>query len=452
MPRREDLEQLIRESFQLIQEFEKIIQSSSDPKQQLHARKEIAKQRGLFQEHLAEYHNIVMPNDICRISSEFSTSAASRPRILLFDIDGTILGPEDSLQEGIGRGFLELLSVLANKGYSFVFITGNDFELQRKRILAPVINYGLGPSVFCFSDGGSRAFEFNEKDNTFQEIQSYSQANLMSEAHVQTVINAFETTLKDFLRQPGNDTLLRPDILWHKRTLDYLDIRVFPLRPSFMEGPLYQKFCEDILDLSRGRDIGSTVFHLEAYPNGLIIRAISRNPEFDVNILQNSIVQNLMFREEYSALAKPEVEVRGGRVVCQIALKPFNDDLKRQQFRDILEKKLAAFGIQQFSVLLGGRTTIDVQLKGVSKKKAIAFLIQREDMDPREMIYFGNEFSRYGNDRSIAEMSDTERPGLAINVGNILEGADALPNIVLEDGNGPVGTLNYLRFLLHEIS
>jgi hypothetical protein len=65
------------------------------------------------------------------------------------------------------------------------------------------------------------------------------------------------------------------------------------------------------------------------------------------------------------------------------------------------------------------------------------------------MIYFGNEFNLFGNDRSVAEMEDENRPGFIVNVGRSLEESERLPEIVIEDGNGPRGTLNYLKFLLH---
>ena len=71
---------------------------------------------------------------------------------LLFDIDGTVLdAPAQDLRSGLGLQFLECLKQLADKRFYFVFITGNDFDLQKERILAPIADAGLGSSVFCFS-------------------------------------------------------------------------------------------------------------------------------------------------------------------------------------------------------------------------------------------------------------------------------------------------------------
>ncbi|MEW6735511.1 MAG: hypothetical protein AB1489_29740 [Acidobacteriota bacterium] len=157
-----------------------------------------------------------------------------------------------------------------------------------------------------------------------------------------------------------------------------------------------------------------------------------------------------MHRKEYSELSKPEAEKRGGPVVCQVALKPFSDPDKREAFRNIIARKLEVQTGNQFSVLLGGRTTIDVQIKGVNKQTAIQFFTSHSRRQPRNMIYFGNEFDRYGNDRSVLEMSDDKRPGFIINVGRALERSDKLRDRLIEDGNGPAGTLNYLKFLVHE--
>ena len=66
------------------------------------------------------------------------------------------------------------------------------------------------------------------------------------------------------------------------------------------------------------------------------------------------------------------------------------------------------------------------------------------------MIYFGNEFGQYGNDRAVLDMDDTERPGLIINVGDALAPTDLQKEKLLDDHNGPIGTINYLKFLLHE--
>ena len=452
MSKKNELESSILDLYKAIQEKKRILRNTDSARTRQKAGSEIAKQEPhTLKKFLNEYTKEIMPSDIYEISAKLSKSAVTRSNILLFDIDGTVLEPQDSLEEGIGFEFLTKLKELAKRGFYFVFITGNDFEIQKRRILDPIIQSGLGPYVFCFSDGGSRAFDFNPNDNGFQEIKNYSDKNVMTPEH-EAIKKAFQVARNTFLHQPENDPLRRPHILWHERTLDYLDIRIFPLRPSFIRSSDYEKFCDEILSLSKHVDIGSTVFRLiKTYAGSLIIRALSRNPDTDANLLQNSIVRNLMYRKEYRELSLPEIEERGGSVTCQIALKPFNDNVKRMQFRDIIEKELATHDVKRFSVLLGGRTTIDIQRQGVNKEMAVKFLINDKGLNSQDMIYFGNEFNKFGNDRAVAEMKK-DRPGFIVNVGRPLNESEKLPGVVIEDGNGPTGTLNYLEFLLHKIS
>ena len=81
MSRKEDLEEHIRESNELIKEYEEKFRLSSDPKERRQARAEIAKLRGLIDEHLEEYARLcqqlgaAIPEDVAQV-------AASRGRKL----------------------------------------------------------------------------------------------------------------------------------------------------------------------------------------------------------------------------------------------------------------------------------------------------------------------------------------------------------------------------------
>jgi hydroxymethylpyrimidine pyrophosphatase-like HAD family hydrolase len=370
----------------------------------------------------------------------------------LFDIDGTVLDPIDSLDVGTGRLFMDLLSKFATYGDRFVFITGNDYDIQRQRVLEPILKRGLGGHVFCFSDGGSRAFDYSGEAQSFLEIESYSAENVMTSREVESVSKAFDVTLARYLERPANDALRRPHIRWRERTLDHIDIEIYPLRPSFRRSPRFEKFCDEVEPLFRDPSIRNASFELiRSHPGALIIRAHGKTPDFDSSTLQNLISRHLMFKEDYCELSKPELEKRGGEVVCQIALKPFNDDQTRAGFRTAIADSLQREDPGQFSVLLGGLTTIDIQRASVDKKKAIRLLRRQRELEPASMIYFGNEFLPYGNDRCVAEMPDSERPAMIVNVGQALGASDPIHARVLDDCNGPRGTVNYLSFLLHQL-
>jgi len=366
---------------------------------------------------------------------------------LLFDIDGTVLdAPAQDLRSGLGLQFLECLKQLADKRFYFVFITGNDFDLQKERILAPIADAGLGSSVFCFSDGGSRAFEYNRRTNDFEYIPDFSESNIIGSELVDNVREAFHSLLPDFVsRHPWLST---PSILLSDRTLDYLDLRIAPLRPDFLnDQDAYGQFKSDIEKLAHRPEIKNTTFELIDQPDGLLLRAHGRSPEVESDWLRNMIRDHLLTKPEYADLGEPIFLERGGKVTCQIALKPFNYNESREAFRQDLEDAIQEDAGDTFEILLGGRTTVDIQLHGVNKDKAIRFFEDRLQATPEKMIYFGNEFREYGNDLPVALMPDDVRPGCIINVGKPRD--VPLPaGRLIEQGKGPISTVNYLEFLL----
>jgi hydroxymethylpyrimidine pyrophosphatase-like HAD family hydrolase len=381
--------------------------------------------------------------------------------ILLFDIDGVILEATESLDTSVrGQEFLKILYALVKKGFELVFITGHNFELQYKRVLLPIIEQNFANAVFCFADGGSRAFKFS--GNEFKEIEEYSNENLITEEDADGIIDIFNSLLRDFLTE--NDELLIPKVECYKRTKSYLDLWVYPIKPSFQQNQeLFQNFCNDIKAIynNNSNEFNSTEFQMITdFPNSIIIRARGLEPGVepgsdlfkDVSKLEGEIYRKILRQDKYSEISKPEAEKRGGKITSQIAFKPFHNSIRRQNFCKKLKEKLNEEGYTNFSALAGGRTTIDVQLKGVNKAKAIRELIKRKRYDRQRMIYFGDEFTEGGNDYPVvADFKEEDQLGLIINVGNINVSEhikNKLKNKLILDGRGPDGTMNFLKYLL----
>jgi len=82
MSRKTDLEQHIRESYQLIREYEEIQRLSDDPKEQARSRRAIEEQRVLIKGYLAEYVplcerlGLTMPEDIAEMVARFPRIAS----------------------------------------------------------------------------------------------------------------------------------------------------------------------------------------------------------------------------------------------------------------------------------------------------------------------------------------------------------------------------------------
>ncbi|MFO1433580.1 MAG: DUF4062 domain-containing protein [Candidatus Competibacteraceae bacterium] len=388
----------------------------------------------------------------------------SHIKTLIFDIDGTILNSDRAFDDEKGKSLMEIFSKLILKGLYIVLITSNDYDQQRRRILQPFIDKGIAEHIFCFSDGGTRAFKYRKKgeQGDFEVIDEYSTPNTISKEQVDKIEGFFHEKLAEFIDEISLDTssnLLMPSIELIRNPPGYIDIKIYPLKPTFLSSDSFNEFCARILDYSNNppdkESNGSfkTDFSLvKNIPNSLVVRATGQDNESEVARFQGILYKYLLSNQKYQHLSKPEIEKRGGKkVICQIALKPFNDHKLREKFRDIIERSINEEYKDDFDVSIGGSTTIDIQIKGVDKAKAIRYLISDQKINPQDMIFFGDEFFKNGNDLPVALMEDEERPRFILNVGDKKRPIDPrVKDKIVTDGNGPDGTENYLRFILNQ--
>jgi hypothetical protein len=79
MPRKDDLEDSIRESYRIINEYEAIIRTSDRPEEKARARRVIKEQWGLVEDYFADYAVLVedaFPIDIAEIAARFGSRLA----------------------------------------------------------------------------------------------------------------------------------------------------------------------------------------------------------------------------------------------------------------------------------------------------------------------------------------------------------------------------------------
>lgn len=387
----------------------------------------------------------------------------SEKRVLIFDIDGTVLDRDESLSDKGKQRFLELFDFFKDKGFHIVFITGNDFNIQRRRVLEPIIARNLAPAITCFSDGGSRLFQFDNPQDDYAEVKEYSNQNEISENQVKFIEREFKTAFDTFMGDKKHKELNDPDtweidrVLYPNGKIKHLDLIIYPLKPSFFE-KRFDELAQKIDEIISERNILSVHLIMPRYHmnNAMVLRLRGPSANKDADIIRNSL--NALFTnwEDFNRIALPEIEKRGGDFCSQIALKPFKRDELRRDFLDLIIRRLDdPIEGKNVAIILGGKTTIDIQLKGVDKRKAIIQLITgKHKFDPQKMIYFGDEFDPLGNDYVVAKMEDHLRPARIINVGNkdATSGDIANQKCFFVDGNGPLGTLNYLEFLECELS
>lgn len=379
-------------------------------------------------------------------------------RSLVFDIDGTLLEADEKLSDVGRKRLLELLAYFIEAGFHIVFISGNDYRVQHKRVLEAILSRHIAHSVTCFSDGGSRLFEYSPAESDYSEVQAYSKDTRISPTDIEKISETFKRLLETYLKDDNHKQLCDPNIkeidrvYYQDGRVKYIDIRIFPIKPSFYRDR-YDKLRNTLDEAINDLGIQSPHLIREKYEarNALIIRLMGPYASEDIHLVQNAITPIFTYRSEFKNSALPELELRGSSdFTSQVSIKPFRIPKLRREF---LEKLKPIIGDGDFSVLLGGKSTIDIQRAGVDKRKAIIELIITKELDPKKMIYFGDEFFTYGNDLAVASMEKEIRPSRIIHVGDTKKTPETLKKQkeFFVDGNGPSGTLNYLEFLKCEI-
>lgn len=69
------------------------------------------------------------------------------------------------------------------------------------------------------------------------------------------------------------------------------------------------------------------------------------------------------------------------------------DKTKRKKLKEALDKRLP-----QYEVLIGGKTTIDITTKGITKAYGVEWLAKKLGLETKDMLYVGDAFYEGGND------------------------------------------------------
>lgn len=155
-------------------------------------------------------------------TSDLLESSEEDVKLLIFDVDNTLLLDNETLDKVINpsqpnRTIGVLLKELVSIGYKIVFITGNDYNKQKPRVIYPILNLGMGNDTICFSDGGSRLFKYNPYINDFVEEDSYSGNNEILRDVVQELENEFNKYIENYIQT--NRILLKPKVLPYKHEI-----------------------------------------------------------------------------------------------------------------------------------------------------------------------------------------------------------------------------------------
>jgi hydroxymethylpyrimidine pyrophosphatase-like HAD family hydrolase len=360
------------------------------------------------------------------------TEMASHLELLLAsDVDNTLLNSHESL----GGELLALIcKLLESSRIRLAIITGNDYEnLQRQRVVGP-IPQALRKNLIVYSDGCTRKLTFTDKGEEV-ESQYYHKQVAFEPGDKEIIRDLLASQLKEWARSYPD--LHIPDIRIQLSN-GTIQLAVGPLNVNQPELEAQRdKFQERVI-----QELKQKCDEVQLVPSDklwLRVRCKVRGGGDSLSDLKGVIETGVrkLLSADFPDLSRPTVIDRGE----QLALKPVRVDLRETLIGHIEDKVHGDERLTkgQYGVLVGGRTTIDIQKYGVDKAFAMRDL--KDSLDYQgEILYFGDSFEEQGNDRPVAYVEGVQ----CISVG----GGENLPAGVIAVDGGPAATTACLRSIL----
>ena len=367
--------------------------------------------------HLEEYESV--------------TEMASHLELLLAsDVDNTLLASHENLDGEL----LELICALLESGrIRLAIITGNDYEkLQRRRVVEPIPE-AVRKNLVVYSDGCTRKLTFTDKGEEV-ESQDYHRQIAFEGGDKEIIKNLLASQLKEWARSYPDLHIPDTEIQLSNGTIK---LAVGPLNVNQPELEAQRdEFQERVI-----QELKQKCDKVQLVPSDkLWLRVHCKVRERDsLSNLKEVIETGVreLLSTDFPDLSRPTVIDRGE----QLALKPVRVDLRETLIGHIEDKVCGDRRLTkgQYGVLVGGRTTIDIQKYGVDKAFAMRDL--QDNLEYRgEILYFGDSFGEQGNDRPVAYVEGVQ----CISVG----GGENLPSGVIAVDGGPAATTACLRSIL----
>jgi hydroxymethylpyrimidine pyrophosphatase-like HAD family hydrolase len=349
--------------------------------------------------------------------------------LLASDIDNTLLNSHESL----GGELLTLVCRLLESGrVRLAIITGNDYDkLQRQRVVEPIPE-ALRKNLVVYSDGCTRKLTFTDKGEEV-ESRDYHRQIAFERGDKEIIKDLLASQLEEWARSYPD--LQIPDIVIQLSN-GAIQLAVGPLNVNQPKLEAQRdKFQERII-----QELRQKCDKVQLVPSDkLWLRVHCKAREGDSlsglkGIIDTSVRK--LLRADFPDLSRPTIIDRGE----QLALKPVKADLRETLIDHIKDKVCGDRRLKgQYGVLVGGRTTIDIQKYGVDKAFAMRDL--KDSLDHQEeILYFGDSFGEQGNDRPVAYVEGVQ----CISVG----GGANLPSGVIALDGGPAATKACLRSIL----
>lgn len=348
--------------------------------------------------------------------------------VLASDVDDTLLASHESL----GGELLALIcKLLESDRIRLAIITGNDYErLQRQRVVEPIPE-ALRKKLVVYSDGCTRKLTFADKGEE-AESQDYHTQIAFERGDKEIIKDLLTSQLKEWARSYPDLHIPDIEIQLSNGTIQ---LAVGPLNVNQPELEAQRdRFQERII-----QDLGQKC-EVQLVPSDkLWLKAHCKVREGDsLSGLKGGIETSVreLLSADFPDLSRPTIIDRGQ----QLALKPVKVNLRESLIGHIKDKVCGDGRLKgQYGVLVGGRTTIDIQKCGVDKAFAMRDLQDSLDYQ-EEILYFGDSFKEQGNDRPVAYVKGVQ----CISV----SGGENLPSGVIALDGGPAATKACLRSIL----
>lgn len=307
---------------------------------------------------------------------------------LIFDIDQTLLPPDESLDRypEIRAAIVRLL----RGGLCLAFISGGPGAVAKNRVLEPLFREA-GPEADCFRrlsfyvNGGGSKFTVSY-DGILTEDKIYAAKNQIPGEAVHAVKKVLEEMIR---RRFGLSDALFTQVWagWKKKREEQWKGRAISFNDGWSEGrPWEIEFLEDskMADIKAGKCGGKTSF---PFINTRLMAARGEKIESVAGFTPTGFYELSKSRGDALDL-----------------------DLRAQVIHELQK----GFSAEELIFRKAGRSSIDITRKGTDKAACLKDLIRSENLNPARIFYFGDEFFPGGNDEPVALDPELQKSGLKI--------------------------------------
>jgi len=364
-------------------------------------------------------------------------------QLLALDIDGTLLSPDDTLQGML----LDTVCRLLRTSVKLAVLSDNDYARSiKKRVIEP-ISQELRLHLVVYADGCTRkvVYDIEGMEHIDADYYSISRFDPDDKPIIKTALLAEVDRLAELF-----PVAFQPRLSIDEDEEGKYHLRLGPLNTN----DVGLMACRDRFQRLLVRKLSHRFSRVEMLPSDpmwvevVCSQKNGRLSEGRPDEVIESTLRKLLTASQFLYLSKPGIVDRGEQLCLKpIKSAPLVSSSPNQTIRDCLmtslEPKLTGSGRQtheEYQVLAAGRTTVNVQRRGIDKSSAMRNFIETHGSTGSEVLYFGDAFDEGEGDRLVAGVEGVQ----PISVGDVA----TAPEGVIGVGGGPPVVFACLQSIL----